>query len=197
MTGEIRLVTADDLCVAAQTILEEQLGDLIDALGLGAPESPAPDDEAATPFEVPETWTQVPTETALQSAETPAGAISSPGTIGAARTTRTGVSATWRIRVAMFDRGTDYNDTAHRVRTWAALIRGVMLRNPGLGGLASGLRLATESYRLFPETGAARTLGGCAVEFDVDVQNIADLSELDVVPVVATTHPHVTVARPY
>lgn len=192
MSGDIRLITADDLCVGAQTILVGQLGALIEALGLD--ERP----RGEKPFELPKVWDQVPTLEALETAKYPAAAITSTGVVGTPRTTRSGgtnrVDATFLVRVGIFDRGPDYNVTAARIRTWAALVRGVLLlpENASLGGVASGVRFVTESYRNLRKE-VARTIGGCTVDFHVDVQNIADLSALDVLPVVGSTHSTISV----
>lgn len=187
----LRLLTADDLCTGADTVLTAALPTVLEALGLDEP------DGGRAAFTPPANWTQVPTLEALQAAVMPAGAVTTTGITGTPRRSSTGTDATWRIRVGMFDRGRDYNETANRIRTWAAIIRAVITMNPTLGGVASGSRWVGETYRQLPQVGVARTLGGCSVEFDVDARNVMDLSELDgVVPVVNSTHPHVTV-RPY
>lgn len=184
-----RLITADDLCTAASTVLVATLPDLIEALGLADPDD-------TKPFTMPTTWTQVPTLEALQSAQFPAAAVTSTGIVGQPTESSSGVDAEWLIRVGIFDRGTDYNDTAHRVRTWAALARAALLRNRTLGGVASGLRLVEETYRNRPQVGAARTIGGCSVGVRVTARNITDLGDLEVGPLVETTHPTV-LKRPY
>ncbi|MDI6911479.1 hypothetical protein [Nocardioides sp.] len=180
-----RLVTADDVCTGAETVLVAALPVLIEALGLDEPAD-------TKPFVMPTTWSQVPTLEALQSARFPAAAVTTTGTVGDTRESSTGVDAEWLVRVGMFDRGADYNDTAHRIRTWAALIRAGLLRHRTLGGIASGLRLAGESYRNLPQTSAARTLGGCTVDVRVKVRNIADLADLTA-PVVKSTDSALTV----
>lgn len=191
MTGELRLITADDLCAGAQTVLAAQLEALIEALGL---------DEGRRPYLVPKTWDQVPTLEAVQKALGPnraAGAITSTGLVGTPRTSRSGIDATWLIRVGIFDRGSDYNVTAERVRTWAALVRAVMLHNPTLAGVATGVRWVAETYRNYPQKEVARTLGGCTVDFHVDARNVADLDAiLGVLPVVESTFSTVTVRPP-
>ncbi|MBB3041021.1 hypothetical protein [Nocardioides soli] len=191
----LRLVTADDLCHGMETVLRGQLGGLIIALGLD--ERPRPE----RPFEVPKVWDQVPVLEALQSAvaNRAVGAITSTGIVGQVTTRRNAdgsqrLDATFLVRVGIYDRGSDYNVTANRVRTWAALVRAVGLRNPTLGGVAGGVRFVTESYRQFPQQGVARTLGGCAVDFHVDARNIADLADLDgALPVVESPFSTVTV----
>lgn len=181
----IRLITADDLCAGAESVLTAQLPDLLTALGLDV----AQGSEKA--YQKPKTWAQIPRFEVLQTANMPAGAITSTGVVGTPRTRSLGTDATWRISVGVFDRSGDYNTTAHRVRTWAALVRAVMLRNPTLGGVASGVRWVGESYRLAAEKGSARTLGGCQVDFDVDARNVVDL---DAWPLVTSPQaPEITV----
>lgn len=183
-----RLITADDLCDGMQAVLAAQLGPLIEALGLD--ERPRPE----KPYVVPKRWDQVPVLEVIQSASFPAAAITSTGVVGTPRTSRTGIDATFLVRVGIYDRGSDYSATASRVRTWAALVRALGVRNPTLGGVASGVRFVTESYRQLASKDAARTIGGCAVDFHVDARNIADLSDLDgVLPVVESTFSTVTI----
>lgn len=172
---DFRLVTADDLCHAFETILTAKLPVLIEQLGLD--EELAPISGGALGVK---TWQQVPDLKALVPASFPAGAITSPGL--ADRPTRKpggAYDAVWRIAVGIYDRGRDHAETARRARTWGALVRAVMLANPSVGGLASGLRWAGEDYGQTREREAARTLGGCAVSFNVGVSNVVDLSALD------------------
>ena len=180
-----RLMTVDDLAAGMSTVLAETLPDLIDAFGLNVAQG------GEKPYTAPATWTQIPRLEVLQAADMPAGAIASSGTVGTPTTRRTGVDATWRLSVAVFDRGQDHNVTARRVRTWAALVRAVGLRNPTLGGVASGVRWVSESYRLASDRGAARTLGGCQVDFDVDARNVVDVEAWQ--PVTSPQAPDITV----
>lgn len=182
----VRIVTADDLCRAAQQVLTQQLPGLLTELGLTGDDVPRADR-----YEEPKTWAQVPTLEALQAASTPAAAITSTGTVGEPRRSSLGYDATWRIRVGIFDRGHDYDNTAARARTWAALVRAVLVLNPTLGGVATSTRWVGETYRQFPQVGAARTLGGCAVDVDVTARNVIDLGPLD--PSVLTTQSDLTV----
>lgn len=187
----LRLVTANDLCTGMQAVLVTQLPALLVALGLNE------GDGARKAYTAPKRWDQVPDGKALQTANYPAGAIASAGVIpGTTRTSRTGTDATFGVSVAVYDRGPDFNATSDRVRTWAALVRALGLHNPTLGGIASAVRVAGETYRQSPKE-VARTHGGCQVDFQVDVRNIADLSDLDgVLPTVLDTFSTVTVRPP-
>ncbi|WP_243061147.1 hypothetical protein [Nocardioides sp. SR21] len=185
----IRLITADDLCTSAAATAAAQLPALIEARGLDDP-------DGTKPFKMPTTWAQIPVLEALQSATFPAAAVTTTGIVGEPRDSRDGIHADWLVRVGIFDRGTDYNDTAFRVREWAALVRAALLHDRTLGGLATGLKLVEETYRNLPQVGAARTLGGCSVGVRVRVKNIADLGELEPGPAVESTHNEVFV-RPY
>lgn len=151
----VRLVTAHDVCSAAEAILTEHL----------------PGWAAAAELKPVTTWQQVPTVQAISSAPVPAGAITSPGLTEPPTKHRDRHEATWRIVAAVYDRGSDYTDTARRIRTWAALIRAVLVQHPRLGGLALRLDWVGEEYELVPEQGA-RTLGGCAVAVDVVVADV-------------------------
>lgn len=152
------LVTADDLCRAAEAILVEYLPDLAESRGL-------------KPFTK---WDQLPTPEALTAANLPAGAITSPGLTDRPTHRAAGFDATWQVVVGVYDRGRDYHETARLVRTWAAVVRQTLLQHPTLGGVASGLQWVGEQYAETPDRSASRTLGGCAVAFAVTARNVID-----------------------
>lgn len=163
-----RLITADDLCVAAAEILAEHLPAVVAAMGW--------DEDSVAPLAPVTTWEQVPTLEALTAAEMPAGAVTSPGLAETpTRRERGRHDAVWRISVGVYDRGDDYHETARRVRRWAAAVRATLLEHRTLNGVADGVWWRGEEYRQKPNAGAARTLGGCAVAFDVKAANVIDL----------------------
>lgn len=181
------LVTADDLCTAAEAVLREHLEPLATARGL----------------EKVRTWEQLPTLEALTTANLPAIAVTSPGLSAPASRRSTGYDATWRIVVGGFVRGNTFTETAGRVRDWAAVIRQVMVQHPTLGGVATGLSWVGEEYVERPERSSARTLGGCAVAFDVTARDVIDHDVYvppdqpgSVRPVVEATHSTITIRRP-
>lgn len=180
MTG--RLVTADDVALAVEAVLVENLPGFATQAGL-----------VLGPVT---TWEQVPTLPALTSAIVPVGAISSPGLT--APPTRRGDGswdATWRITVGVWDRDTSFRATAARARRWGALVRAVVLCHPDLGGLASRVGWVSEDYDEIPNQGAARTLGGCVVGFDVFVEDVLDPFSFTPAagPVVQSTYPSLIV----
>jgi hypothetical protein len=175
------LLTANDLCAAMEAILADKLSGLAGSRGL----------DPVT------TWHQLPTSDALSTANLPAGAITSPGLTDEPVRRSTGFDATWRVVVGVYDRGRDYAETAKKVRDWAAVVRQVAIQNPTLGGVASGLVWVGEEYAELPERSSARTLGGCAVAFDVTARNVIDskpyTDPATTDPVVTSTHRKVTV----
>ena len=183
----IKLVTADDLCTAAERVLVEHLPGYAAQYAL---------QRDLTVLPGVRDWHQVPTLEALSSANFPAGAITSPGLTGppavpsASRGNR--VDATWQIEVGIFDRGTDWNDTAARTRTWAALIRLTLLAHP-FGGAVTNCKWIGESYRQIGQRNSARTIGGCSVLFDITAVDVADPGAASVDPVVLSTASTVTV----
>lgn len=195
MTGPavagVRLVTADDLCRAVEAVLAADLPGWAAAAGLVEPGEPGV-----------RTWQQLPTPEALSSATFPAGAITSPGLTGPPAKSRNGYDATWRLAVAVYDRGTDHADTAGRVRRWAALVRTVLVSSSRLGGLAYSVTWVGEDYAARAEPGSARTLGGCSVAFDVLVRDVVpsavppELGGAPAGPVVTSTATAVTVHTP-
>lgn len=173
----MRLVTADDVCVALETTLETHMPRVLEAMGW--------DNLSAVT-----SWSQVPTADALSSANLPAGTIESPGLTGPpVRNGEGGWDATWRVAAGIFDRGDDYDETAATVRRWAAAIRTAAMADVTLGGLAEQLVWVGEDYARRPERNQARTLGGCAVAFDVTVHNVV---ELPLPPAPGGTNPIVT-----
>lgn len=194
----LRLVTADHVAAAAEQTLRDQIPTLIASLGWDVdatdPEAPEADPlfpRPAKKLTAPKAWDQVPTLDALTTATFPAGAITSPGLTNPP--TKKGwdrYDATWRLSVAVYDRGGSYDDTASRVRSWAALIRAALALNPGLNGLSQSLIWVGEEYRLLPQKGAARTIGGCAVAVDVTVENVMNFAAG---PLATSVHSSLTV----
>lgn len=184
--GGVRVVTADDICQAVELVLTEHLPGWAAAAGL--PEV--------------KTWQQLPTPQAVSAAAVPAGAITSPGLTEPPTKRRDAYEATWRVVAAVYDRGTDHTDTQGKVRTWAALIRTVLVQHPRLGGLALRLTWVGEDYALLPEQSNARTLAGCAVAVDVTVADVVpanappELGGPPTAPAVITTRSTVSVRRP-
>ncbi|MBZ5736492.1 hypothetical protein K8Z61_18530 [Nocardioides sp. TRM66260-LWL] len=169
MTGRRNglFLTADDVCAAVEAAMVRHVPRVIGAAAL---------DE----YDPPATWRQTPTIEALREArrEFPAGAIVSTGPVGDPKQQPTGYDATFRVEVGVFDRGTDWNDTATRIRTWAGIIRAAAHVDRTLGGIAAGVTWVGETYRRFPDPQVARTLGGCAVELDVYVEDVLTLAQL-------------------
>lgn len=152
------IVTADELCQRVEAVLREHLPPLLKAADL----KPIVE------------WQQVPTEAALSTANLPAAAITTPGLAEPPTRDIRGVNFTWRLVAGVYDRGTSYADTARRTRTWAALLRTVLVQHLA-DDLIREVRCAGEEYALQPEKDAARTLGGCAVAIDVDVRTVTRL----------------------
>lgn len=151
ITNRGEVLDADDLCHGLQQVLELTLPVLAESVGLSKVR----------------TWTQVPTQQALQHVDPPVGAIACPGLTGSPSRDEDGWVATWRLVAAVYDHAEDYERTQRASRRWAALIRAVVLDQPTLCGVATTTRWAGEDYAL-PREVAARTLAGCAVAFDVD-----------------------------
>jgi len=126
-------------------------------------------------------WQQLPTTEALTSAVFPVGAITSPGLADTPTRDGQGWNATWRIAVAVYDRGEDYAQTARRARTWAALVRSVLTRHLLEDSeVVRDVLLVGEDYALRPETSSARTLGGGAVALDVLVHGAVAIPGLTI-----------------
>lgn len=180
MTGP-RVISADDLCVAAETVLKAKLPVLTALLEV---------DDSFGPIQ---TWQQVPTIAALSTARFPAIAVASSGLAEPPRRTRsTGYTATWRVTVGIYDRGTDHADTQARARKWASYVRTVLLANPSLGGVASSMTWTGEELAVIPQRDSARTIGAAAVAFNISADNVADPGAGTDLPLVLSTHPSLT-----
>lgn len=152
----MKLVTADDVCLGLKAALVADLANVVESKGWD-------DLKPVTD------WDQVPDLAAISKAKLPAGAITSPGLVRPPVRTEDGWNATWRVVAGVYDRGLNHDDTASRIRRWAAAVRGVGLANQSLGGVAASVAWVSEVYAQRPEKTAARTIGGCAVAFDVQV----------------------------
>jgi len=172
----MRVVTVHELLVAWQTVLTNHLGNAVEALGFDL-----------DPVTV---WDQTPTLESLQSAKLPAGAFTSPGTVGQPVRRNDGqVDATWSLLVGVFERGTSHTDTSRRVRQRAAAIRAVTLANPTLGDKVTSMRWVGEKYRQ-TQVNSARTIGACELSIEVTARNVADLTPVpdEDTPVVESLH---------
>ena len=153
------IVTADEVCRDVEACLRKHLPELA----------------AAAELQAVKQWQQVPTEEALSNADVPGIAITIPGLTDAPTRDIKGVKAVWRVAVAAYDRGEDYADTTRRTRTWAALIRAVLVRHLAAdSALVHEVAWVGEEYALAPAA-AARTLGGGAVAVDVTVREAVGL----------------------
>lgn len=185
-------LSVDTILEAVESVLTAQLGAALTGQGLMR--------EAPTALASVLAWSQLPSRQALFTAELPAGAITSPGLVGAPTRDELGhYRATWSVGIAVYARGTDHADTQQRIHAYAAAVRDVLVANPSLNGTAIGLRWTHEEYApLDPH--AARTEGGCLVEIEVDVQDAVQPGTSDpqivevtgsynLLPVPAPTHP--------
>lgn len=170
------IVSADQLCVALEKVQRDHLIDTMAALGY------------VDDYDAIKTWQQLPTMEALSSATFPAIAVSTPGLVVAPSYNRSSNTyrATWRIAVGIYVRGVDHNDSAARVRNWAAGIRTTALNHKSLDGVAIGLRWAGEEYARAADRKAARTLAAGAVALDVTADVIADPTAGNLPPVLST-----------
>lgn len=139
------VVTADEVCVAVQTLLQTYLP----AVFVDAELDP------------PVRYDQVPSLAALEAdaSSTPTIGVFTDGTQGDPIRDENGAYAeVWRVTVCFFVRGDDYDDTAHRCRVGTQLIQVLLVQNPTLGGVAAGVY---PGEKRFDRAGAdaARTLG--------------------------------------
>lgn len=171
--SDLTLVTADTVCSAVESAMVAHVPLVLTAAGLTVGRGPGR-------FNAPRSWRQVPTLEALRAAarDLPAGAVTSPGMSGPPERTPTGYASVFRVEVGVFDRGDDWNTTATRIRTWAAVIRAAAFVDASLGGVSSGLTWVSESYRRYVDGTNDRTLGGCSVEFDVRVDDVLTFASL-------------------
>lgn len=177
----MRVVDANQLLVALQQTVEAHYATAVVDLGYGP--------LLGTGIKE---WHQVPEPGALVAGKFPAAAVDSPGLVTPpTRSRASGWSATWRCAVGVYDRGRTHEETATKVRAWAAVIRAVVLDHPSLGGVARSTDWVGEEYAQMPGKAQARTIGGCAVAFDVTATNVADLTPT--APLVGSTQTSISV----
>ena len=185
----MRIISVSDVCRATADAAAQNLPAVL-AGGFTA-------EKAARYPRMPK-WGQVPTlEALLTQANFPTGGVTSPGLAVPPKRNGRNYDAPWRISVGIYDRGSDWSDTADRVRDWAALLRAAVLSDTTLGGLASAMTWAGEEYRQIPDASNGRTIGGCAVAFDITVRNVVDLAApAPDGPIATTARTRVTVRPP-
>lgn len=176
-----RLVVIHDVLEAWKGILDEHMPQV--AAQLGWTNGSSGLDNAGKVRD----WKIAPNPESIEAAGTPNGAMFSPGLVNEPRKNGDrSHDAWWQIVAAVYDHGRDYDDTQLRVQRWAALIRAVTLRNPSFGGLVKRTNWVGEEYDVDANgKRAARTLGGCAVAFQVHLENVVDLTTAR--PVTRTT----------
>ncbi|BBH17500.1 hypothetical protein Back2_17870 [Nocardioides baekrokdamisoli] len=181
MVTPIRSV--DELCTAAETILKTYLVNTMTGFGYttGAGYKPI------------KTWQQVPTVTALSTADLPGIAIVASDTVGDPiyqAVTDTWLT-TWRISTGLYVRGGTHDETQARVRNYIAAIRATYLTHKSLGGYCRPIQWKGEGYNLLPARNEARTIAAGACTFDATVEVTTKPLQLDL-PTVATTQTTVT-----
>ena len=82
----------------------------------------------------------------------------------------------WQANVSLWDRGIDHEDTQSRIQRWAKALRIAVLIGKSLGVATGPIRWMGESYGLVGDRGSARTLAGCEVYFELDVEKAIDVN---------------------
>lgn len=94
----------------------------------------------------PRTWRRLADFADIAEHDSPAVLVTSPGIEGTPERDADGEwTATWLIRAFCVVRGRSYEETADRVGLYTAALRGALLDDRTLGGLALGVQRRTES----------------------------------------------------
>lgn len=123
-------------------------------------------------------WDAVPSQDALESASLPAGAVTVPGLVEDPVRKADHYEGVYRLAVGVYCRGANYTDTKRRAGRWSACLRSCVQANRGLGlppGTVRSVTLRTEVSTVGGRNTASRTLGGCAVQWDVAIPDLMDL----------------------
>jgi len=158
---------ASDLCNAVEAQLRANVGPVIAALGL------------ASLLETPSLYQQDPEVQALINADFPAVGIASGGTNGEMERQRS--SGTWStafsVEIIVIDRGYDHDVTQLKARKWATVVKGALLLDESLGGIADGLKPSGESY-LPPITSSAAFTSAVSLTFDIRLERALNVTAL-------------------
>lgn len=169
MIGGVRLITADDVCAEIENVLRAELPFWAHLVGLADAAEVSAEGQVRS-------WDQLPDPAAISTAQLPAGAIASPGlTSSGVPTRRGGVlrwDATYRVAVAVYDRGGDFNQTQSRCRRWAALLATVILRHQRLNGLSESVTCITQQTTPSGSPTSARTFAQAIAIFDVTCKDV-------------------------
>lgn len=131
--------------------------------------------ELAVPRD-PQDYQLVTTADAVRAVDRVMVAVASPGLTAPPRRFGDGTyDARFSLVVSAFARAGDYAGTLRSAWAYAVAVRTVLLQNPTLGGLASGVEwLAEDVAPVGGDASTARTLALAVVEFDVLVPGVAD-----------------------
>lgn len=107
----------------------------------------------------------------------PALIIVSPGTINTPRKSGDQVyEADYRVMIVAIISSNSRENVNHNARVYAAAVRAILVRTPGLGGVTTGGIWEGESFDEGPEE-QGRSLASVTVEFAYTVPNIAKRGE--------------------
>lgn len=177
------IVSADQICTAAETTLKNHLADTVEALGWTQRLGKIAD------------WQQLPVTDAIATAKLPALAITTGGIVGAPVVTRDGIVTTWGLALGIYARGRTHVETQAHVRDWCAAVRLTLLNHKSLGGIARDTTWVGERFDLIPARDSARTFGAGLVSLDVECRMAPDSTNPTggVLPTVRTTPTTVSV----
>lgn len=148
-------VGGDDVCEEVATWLRERFQPFVPA-----------------DSKFPKVLTQLPTSDAMSSAAFPAVAIVSPGLVDPPTKNRDGYSATWRVVVTVWVRGSTHDKTQSLTRRYVLALRRCLL------GWGKGIWV-DEGYAEVEDVSAARTVGAGFVELNVYVPDAVTAEDLE------------------
>lgn len=152
------LVTGEDVCDAAQAVLDARLPDVLAALAT-----------ADVPLPMPTSY-ELPAPDAMRNFDGLALIVSSPGAGEPVVSADGSVSLVWTVVVTILARGDNYAQTSALVKRYTAAVWHVLEHQQDLNGLATEVRPQREAYDEV-DAAKARTLGAGFVEALVLVDN--------------------------
>lgn len=118
----------------------------------------------------------------LPEQQTPAITVESPGMEGEPSRKGDGsYHAWWRISVDIFVTAKDADSATRLAKSYIAVIRAVLLQEPGLKGFATGLSWMDETYLELPPL-SVRSMATASASFIVEVADVVNARELPYMP---------------